>query len=100
MATTTARPIATMPAGGRLLRAVPYSSPMLKSVCSAGPLSEAGGGGVGDGVDMTTSNRKDSTRNLQCQLTVASRASSHRQTSPPAEYLVRLFQSTTPPELP
>src|SRR5258708_17466258 len=63
--TTTAIQIATMPAGGRLLRAVPYSSPISKSVCRSGELSGAGGGGVGDGLDMATSNRTDCTRKVQ-----------------------------------
>src|SRR5260370_18995829 len=62
IATTTTRQIATMPAGGRLLRAVPYSSPILKSVCSVGvgvgvgveDGCGAGGGGVDDGLDIGT----------------------------------------------
>src|SRR5260370_6499329 len=60
IATTTTRQIATMPEGGRLLRAVPYSSPILKSVCSVGvgvgveDGCGAGGGGVDDGLDIGT----------------------------------------------
>src|SRR5712672_3092054 len=52
MITTTATQIATMPAGGRFLRAVPYSSPMLKSDAESGAVggeetatSEGGAGG-------------------------------------------------------
>src|SRR5258708_36193831 len=44
IATTARTPIATIPTGGRLLRAVPYSSPILKSICG----SEDSGGGAGD----------------------------------------------------
>src|SRR5438445_2744873 len=67
IATTTARQIATMPAGGRLLRAVPYSSPILKSVCSCGVEDGcgAGGGGVDDGLDMGPSYSGDCTRESQ-----------------------------------
>src|ERR1035437_5639844 len=62
MATTTKIEIATMPAGGRLLRAVPYSSPILNSACGPVDGSGFGGGGVGDGLDMATSIRRDCTR--------------------------------------
>src|SRR6185436_12020555 len=44
MAITTPRQIATIPAGGRLLRAVPYSSPILNSFLGSG----VGAGGTGE----------------------------------------------------
>src|SRR5215475_10613927 len=59
MATTTTTQIATMPAGGSDLRAVPYSSAISKPVeGSAG----AWGGGVYNGSGITTSYDADSTR--------------------------------------